>query len=800
MAEVKHLTGNSPPRDGKRLPIVGYSEIGHDGLLVTAAVTCVEDGMWKSDVMRLPAYTAAEIREGMANGDPPRTIRQMFGRGENGSGAGGDDPETGQRRRRIAAALQEHGIAPWTGSRATELTGNARAVLDRRYVSKDREGVPLENHDGIFRRVACNLSQAELKYGASKEERQGVEEEFYRAMRRLELLPNSPTLMNAGRELQQLSACFVLPVHDSLESIFDEVKQTALIHQSGGGTGFSFSRLRPEGDLVGSTGGVASGPVSFIRAFDTATEVIKQGGTRRGANMGILEVTHPDILRFIRAKEDGLHLNNFNLSVSVNTDFMERVKAGEDYGLVNPRTGKVTGQLNARHVFELISELAWQTGDPGILFMDRINQDNPNPQLGRIESTNPCVTGDTLVMTLEGPRTAKSLVGRPQVLLVDGKAHETGPQGFFSAGAKPVVRITTKSGRSLKLTADHLVARAEYEPYGSEPKRHWAKAGELSPGDQLSLHDHVEAHMGKEETQHQREARDSLARAFGNENIVINPRKDNPEIYLRGLNDESARTAQAQLAYLGIQSDVRVTAGSNEPELELRGENVVTFVLRVSRHEEAKKFYLRQLAEIVLQAKPESIQRKPITDQVESVEPAGEQEVYDVQVPGVNVFDANGFYVHNCGELPMLPHESCNLASVNLARMVKHEDGGAAVDWERLDRTVRTAVHLLDNVIDMNRYPVPEIKEMSRKTRRIGVGVMGLADLLIQLGIRYDSEEGLEAAEDVMRHLRDETRRASSTTARIPSPCGTRPPRPSRPPGASASSPEPPAASSPSSP
>ena len=588
-------------------------------------------------------------------------------------------------------------------------------MLDRRYVSKDREGVPLENHDGIFRRVARNLSRAELKYGASKEERQEVEEEFYRAMRRLELLPNSPTLMNAGRELQQLSACFVLPVEDSLESIFDEVKQTALIHQSGGGTGFSFSRLPPEGDLVGSTGGVASGPVSFIRAFDTATEVIKQGGTRRGANMGILDVTHPDILKFIRAKEDGLHLNNFNLSVSVTADFMKRVKAGRDYDLVNPRTGKATGQLNAKHVFELISELAWQTGDPGILFMDRINRDNPNPQLGEIESTNPCVTGDTLVMTLEGPRTAESLVGRPQVLLVDGKAHETGPQGFFSAGTKPVVRITTKSGRSLKLTADHLVARAKYEPYSSEPKRHWAKAGELSPGDRLSLHDHVETHMGKEETRHQREARDSHARAFGNENIVINPRKDNPEIYLR--------------------------------------------------HEEAKKFYLRQLAEIVLQAKPESIQRKPITDQVESVEPAGEREVYDVQVPGVNVFDANGFYVHNCGELPMLPHESCNLASVNLARMVKYEDGSAAIDWERLDRTVRTAVHLLDNVIDMNRYPIPEIEEMSRKTRRIGVGVMGLADLLIHLGVRYDSEEGLQAAEDVMRHLQDETHRASSELA-----------------------------------
>ena len=420
------------------------------------------------------------------------------------SGLSNPNPES---RRRIAAALGAAGIARQFNDRSGDLTDNAEVVLRRRYLSKDREGNILEDADGLFRRVANNLSQADKLYGVDEEQRKATEDRFYLAMRRLELMPNSPTLMNAGRELQQLSACFVLPVDDSLDGIFDKVKQTALIHKSGGGTGFAFSRLRPEGDVVGSTGGVASGPVSFIRAFDTATDVVKQGGTRRGANMGILDVTHPDILKFIRSKEDGQTLVNFNISVGVNADFMEKVKRGDSYDLVNPRTGKTTGQLNAREVFELLAEMAWKTGDPGLVFLDVINRDNPNPQLGRIESTNPC------------------------------------------------------------------------------------------------------------------------------------------------------------------------------------------------------------------------------------------------------------------GEQPLLPHESCNLASINLARFVRYEGGDVFIDWDRLAETVEVAVHLLDNVIDMNEYPIPEIAEMSRKTRRIGLGVMGFADLLVQLAIPYDSAEALATSERVMGFIRDETHRASMELA-----------------------------------
>ncbi|MFH0768064.1 MAG: vitamin B12-dependent ribonucleotide reductase [Chloroflexota bacterium] len=385
------------------------------------------------------------------------------------------------------------------------LTENARRVLERRYLKKDKQGQIIETIEELFHRVAQAIAAAELIYDP-KADVKTTENEFYQSMANLEFLPNSPTLMNAGRELGQLSACFVLPVEDSMESIFDAVKNTALIHKSGGGTGFSFSRLRPETDRVGSTGGVASGPVSFMRAFDTATDVIKQGGMRRGANMAILNVDHPDIMKFITAKENPTAFTNFNFSVAITTEFMEAVKADASYNLVNPHTKEVQTTARAKEVFDKIVALAWKTGDPGIVFIDRINQDNPTPHLGKIESTNPC------------------------------------------------------------------------------------------------------------------------------------------------------------------------------------------------------------------------------------------------------------------GEQPLLPYESCNLGSINVAKMLRTTNVTNEIDYPKLARTVKIAVQFLDNVIDVNKFPLPQIEEMTKKTRKVGLGVMGFADMLIQLGIPYDSDEALALGEKVMVAI---SREATETSKKL---------------------------------
>ncbi len=386
-----------------------------------------------------------------------------------------------------------------------KLSDNARITLEKRYLLKDAGGEIQETPEQMLRRVAANAARVEEQYyGKSEDETKDVEEKFFTEMDCLKFLPNSPTLMNAGRELQQLSACFVLPIEDSMESIFETLKHMALVQKTGGGTGFAFDRLRPAGDFVRSTNGVASGPVSFLKIYDSGTEAVKQGGTRRGANMGTLRYDHPDILDFVVCKETDQDITNFNISVTVSDGFMRKA-IGEDpdpeYYLINPRTGKThidpeTGDLktiNARDLFQMILERAWKNGDPGMIFIDRMNEFNPTPHLGEYEATNPCFHPDTRISTEHGLERIEDLYRRVRnssfstafdsrvcaaKKVVNGREYYVngvfyGEARVFPTGIREIIKVILRNGQELKVTPDHQVLTIDG----------WKKAVELKKGD-----------------------------------------------------------------------------------------------------------------------------------------------------------------------------------------------------------------------------------------------------------------------------------------------------------------------------
>jgi ribonucleoside-diphosphate reductase alpha chain len=534
----------------------------------------------------------------------------------------------------------------------TPLTDNALQVLRARYLAREN-GVVVETPEQLFRRVARHVSAIEAGLGYSEVEVDAARATFERMMSALEFVPNSPTLMNAGRPLGQLAACFVVPVDDSTTGVFEAVRWAAEIQKTGGGTGFSFSRLRPSGDLVASTGGTASGPVSLMQVFDVATEAIKQGGTRRGANMGMLRVDHPDILEFIALKLDPTRMRNFNLSVAATDAFMAAVKAGTTYDLVNPRTGSVTGQLDARRVFDAIANAAWAVGDPGLVFIDRVNDLHPTPELGPIEATNPCVTGETIVWTEDrGPVRIDALAGgggdNVRVATLDGDAVVFRPAtSIVCTGTRRVLRLSTVEGRSLRLTADHRVA---------------TERGDV-PAEQLE----------------------------------------------RGMR-------------------VRVIAGPPSQ---------------------------------IFDAPRDVLARSVGWFTVDTLEPDGEELVFDITEPTTSHFFANGILVHNCGEQPLLPFESCTLGSIDVGRFV----AGSDFDWERLRETIYASVRFLDDVIDANRYPLLEIERATKQTRKIGLGIMGWADALVLLDIPYDSHAAVELGDRLAGFLEDESIAASVALA-----------------------------------
>ncbi|MCW5806536.1 MAG: ribonucleotide reductase [Deltaproteobacteria bacterium] len=546
---------------------------------------------------------------------------------------------------------------------AATLTENALAVLRARYLARE-EGVIVETPEQLFRRVAHHVSAVEARHGYAPEEVAAACAAFERMMTSLEFLPNSPTLMNAGRPLGQLAACFVVPVDDSTTGVFEAVRWAAEIQKTGGGTGFSFSRLRPSGDLVASTGGTASGPVSLMQVFDVATEAIKQGGTRRGANMGMLRVDHPDILEFIAIKLDPSRMRNFNLSVAVTDAFMRAVRDGTTYDLVNPRSGAPAGKLDARRVLDAIANAAWAIGDPGMVFIDRINELQPTPALGPIEATNPCVTGDTLVLVEgRGRLPIGELVGTaPRIATLDPASECVvfrQATRVVATGVRQVYRLATVEGLTLRLTADHLVATHRGD----------VRAIELEPGDRVAMFPATAADVAGEPY------------CEGAERIAE--------------QDGTAGVARVRWA---------------------------------------------QVAEVV---------------------PVGEEPVFDLTEPTTSHFFANGLLVHNCGEQPLLPFESCTLGSIDLGKLVE----GGQLAWDRLRTIIHDAVRFLDDVIDANRYPLAEIERATKATRKIGLGLMGWADALAELGLAYDSEDALGLADRVAAFLEDESLAASRALA-----------------------------------
>jgi len=731
-----------------------------------------------------------------------------------------------------------------------KLSENAKRVLERRYFQQDENGKPIENWEKMILRVAKNISNGNP----------AQEKKYFKLMDSCYFLPNSPTLMNAGNDLQQLSACFVLPIEDSMESIFNSIKNAALIHKSGGGTGFSFSNLREKNSRVRSTNGVSSGPITFLKAFNAATDAVKQGGTRRGANMAILNVDHPQILEFITCKENPSELTNFNVSVGITEDFMKAVYLDDEYELVSPHTKKVAQKLKARDVFILIVEMAHKNGEPGIVFLDRINEFNPTPHVGSIESTNPCFHPDTLISTKNGLEKISSLFEKYRnsefdILTDDrvreneklsGTAFRTGR--VVKTGRKKVLQIKLNNGQSLKVTHHHkiLTTKGWIEAKDltdldkvlvQSGKGKWAKKDSIGKdlglflgwitGDGWLTSD--EKVVGLVFSENEKYILDKL-QIIG-ENLeggkgIINQRENScwqmlfkrkkfvEQIIASGFKAKRAPekriprkiftcTEETVAAFLnGLFSsdgtvnfideahrDIRLTSTSYELLQDVQllllnfgistniyertktNQILFTYLTKNGKKREyqSKPYFelivngnnlcrfVEKIGNLIHKKKDDKLQKinrksrknEKFIKTVKEIIEEGEIEVYDIKEKVTNSLIANGIVAHNCGEQPLLPNEACNLGSLNLAAMIKQDK----IDWKLLKKVVRESVEFLDDVINQSKFPLPEIAEMVKANRKIGLGLMGLADLLFLLKIPYDSYTAVELAEEIMEFI-----------------------------------------------
>ena len=762
-----------------------------------------------------------------------------------------------------------------------QLTDNARQVLERRYVRRGDDGKPAESVEEMFWRVAYHVAKVEEDWGGDVIARST---EYYRLLVSKKFFPNSPTFTGAGTPLGQLAACFVLPITDDMgrdsAGIFQTFRDAALIQQTGGGNGFSFSRLRPKGTLVKSSAGQATGPVGFLRVYDHAFGEIAQGGTRRGANMGVLRVDHPDIEEFITCKTDENQITNFNISVGITDAFMRAVRDDKDWELRfpdvhDPKYREVRGTLEqmedagvrihtyrkvrARELFDKIVNQAHHNGEPGVLFLDAANHSNPVPHLYPLEATNPCITGETLIYTEQGLLRADELVTEGSEINVTTDAR-FGTNTFltatnvFQTGVKPIYRLMTQEGYELRLTEDHKVMTS----------RGWIEAYNLKSGDRVHILNRKGGFGAGGTLEEGRilgwlvgDGTVNVVRAvlsfFGDEkrelapafaemvtHIVEKPNqrrtypvgivevKERDEARVasdrfrdwaahHGITEEkkhlvpadvfagsesiqrgflqalftadgqvneggekgcSARLSSSHLSLLkdvqrlllnfGIASRIyenRRLAGYKpmpdgkggtkeyfhqpQHDLAISKSNLIRFANEIGFLTEAKQTKLVDYLSRMVRGPYE----ESFLATVMAFEPDGVEPVYDLQQPDTHSFVANGFVVHNCGEQWLGPYENCCLGSVNLN---EHCGPDGTVDWELLRKSVVTSTRFLDDVVEANAYvpAVPQLTEAAHQARRIGLGIMGLADLMYHVGVRYGTEEGQEFGAQVMEFVR----------------------------------------------